>query len=123
VQYHLMTQYTSFVAVDERSITKGGPAETVAVPVENPEGVSYQGVFGNNGRASSSLYARAGDPLINVTAPADAAQVIAILPGGEVKRLRFIERENRWQARFDIPTYAAEGDYAIQVIIVKRDGT
>ena len=44
--YRLMTQYTSFVAVEEKSVTIGGQPRTVAVPVEMPEGVSYEGVFG-----------------------------------------------------------------------------
>jgi hypothetical protein len=123
VQYHLMTAYTRFVAVDEKSITSKEPGETVPVQVETPDGVNYGAVFGNNSMAGGTLYAQAGDPLINVQAPADAAQVIALLPGGEIKRLVYIERENRWQARFDIPTYAPEGEYIITVVIVKRDGT
>jgi Ca-activated chloride channel homolog len=44
--YSLVTQYTSFVAVEERVITEGGKPKTVQVPVEMPDGVSYEGVFG-----------------------------------------------------------------------------
>jgi Ca-activated chloride channel family protein len=40
LDYHIMTQYTSFVAVEEKHVTAGGAARTVAVPVEIPEGVS-----------------------------------------------------------------------------------
>jgi len=43
----LLTQYTSFVAVEKKRVTKNGKLETVAVPVEMPEGVSYEGVFGH----------------------------------------------------------------------------
>lgn len=46
LEFHLMTQYTSFVAVEEMIITEGGKPRTIAVPVEMPEGVSYEGVFG-----------------------------------------------------------------------------
>jgi Ca-activated chloride channel family protein len=46
VEFKLMTQFTSFVAVEEVTITKGGKPTTVAVPVEMPEGVSYEGIFG-----------------------------------------------------------------------------
>ncbi len=46
LQYRLMTQYTSFVAVEETIITEGGQPRRIDVPVEMPEGVSYQGVFG-----------------------------------------------------------------------------
>lgn len=47
IEFRLMTQFTSFVAVEEKRITEGGVAKTVAVPVEMPEGVSYEGVFGD----------------------------------------------------------------------------
>jgi Ca-activated chloride channel homolog len=46
LQYRLMTQFTSFVAVEEMTITEGGQAKTVQVPVEMPDGVSRAGVFG-----------------------------------------------------------------------------
>ncbi len=46
LDYRLMTQYTSFVAVEETVITDGGQPRRVEVPVEMPEGVSYEGVFG-----------------------------------------------------------------------------
>jgi Ca-activated chloride channel family protein len=46
MSYRLLTQFTSFVAVEEKIVTIGGEPKTVAVPVEMPEGVSYEGVFG-----------------------------------------------------------------------------
>jgi len=46
-----MTQFTSFVAVEELTITKGGVPVKVNVPVEMPDGVSYEGVFGEQQRA------------------------------------------------------------------------
>ena len=46
LDYHLMTQFTSFVAVEESVITEGGKPRRVEVPVEMPHGVSYEGVFG-----------------------------------------------------------------------------
>jgi Ca-activated chloride channel family protein len=49
IAYHLLTQYTSFVAVEEKTVTIGGQPRTVAVPVEMPEGVSYEGIFGEGG--------------------------------------------------------------------------
>jgi Ca-activated chloride channel family protein len=41
-----MSQYTSFVAVEERVVNVGGKQRTVDVPVEMPEGVAYEGIFG-----------------------------------------------------------------------------
>ncbi len=48
LQYRLMTQFTSFVAVEEMTITEGGQPKTVQVPVEMPDGVSREGVFGKD---------------------------------------------------------------------------
>jgi Ca-activated chloride channel family protein len=46
LDYRLMTQFTSFVAVEEKTVTEGGQPRRIEVPVEMPEGVSYEGVFG-----------------------------------------------------------------------------
>ena len=46
IEFRLMTQFTSFVAVEEMTITVGGEPTTITVPVEMPDGVSYEGVFG-----------------------------------------------------------------------------
>ncbi len=47
LDYQLMTPFTSFVAVEEMIVRDGGQPRRVEVPVEVPEGVSYEGVFGN----------------------------------------------------------------------------
>jgi Ca-activated chloride channel family protein len=57
LQFRLMTQFTSFVAVEEMTVTEGGQPRTVQVPVEMPEGVSYQGVFGEKDEEKGKLYA------------------------------------------------------------------
>ncbi len=46
LDFALVTQFTSFVAVEEMVITEGGKPKTVQVPVEMTDGVSYDGVFG-----------------------------------------------------------------------------
>ena len=51
IEYGLMTQFTSFVAVEERVVTDGGQPRKIEVPVEMPEGVSREGVFGEDGNA------------------------------------------------------------------------
>jgi len=42
LKYNLLTPFTSFVAVEERIKTAGGKTQTVAVPVELPEGMKRQ---------------------------------------------------------------------------------
>lgn len=44
LEYGIMSQYTSFVAVEQRVINVGGKQMTVHVPVEMAHGVSYEGV-------------------------------------------------------------------------------
>jgi len=46
LDFRLMTQYTSFVAVEEMTITEGGIPRIIEVPVEVPEGVDLRGIFG-----------------------------------------------------------------------------
>lgn len=46
IGFGLMTQFTSFVAVEENQVVKGGELTKIEVPVEMPHGVSYEGVFG-----------------------------------------------------------------------------
>ncbi|HVF10022.1 MAG TPA: hypothetical protein VNA16_04420, partial [Abditibacteriaceae bacterium] len=52
LDYRLMTPFTSFVAVEEMTLTVGGQPTKIAVPVEMPEGVSYEGVFGSGRRGA-----------------------------------------------------------------------
>lgn len=47
LNYRLMTPFTSFVAVDRSRTTEGGTPVTIEVPVEMPDGVSHEGVFGD----------------------------------------------------------------------------
>jgi Ca-activated chloride channel family protein len=55
IEYRLMTQFTSFVAVEETIVTVGGEPKRIEVPVEMPDGVSYEGVFGTRGEAMQAV--------------------------------------------------------------------
>ncbi len=51
LEFRLMTQFTSFVAVEEMIVTEGGQPRRIDVPVEVPEGVNAQDdVDRNDGR-------------------------------------------------------------------------
>jgi len=58
LDFHLMTQFTSFVAVEERVVTSDGQPKIVQIPVEMPEGVTYEGVFGKEEKDSLALKSR-----------------------------------------------------------------
>jgi Ca-activated chloride channel family protein len=60
LDFRLMTPFTSFVAVEEKTITEGGEPVRIQVPVEMPEGVSYEGVFGSENRLDLVAMSRGG---------------------------------------------------------------
>jgi Ca-activated chloride channel family protein len=47
LEYRLMTQFTSFVAVEEMVVTDGGQPRRIEVPVEVPEGMDRGAIFGD----------------------------------------------------------------------------
>lgn len=64
LEHHIMTQYTSFVAVEEKKVTTGGKVKTVPVSVELPEGVNRETTIGDEGEAD---YSTAAPPVSNGT--------------------------------------------------------
>ncbi len=78
LQFRLMTQFTSFVAVEEMVVTDGGEPRTIQVPVEMPEGVSHEGVFGRSDDMKSRAF------MTNMPASAPAKSGVA---GGAVGRI------------------------------------
>ncbi|HKP84961.1 MAG TPA: VIT and VWA domain-containing protein [Blastocatellia bacterium] len=80
LNYRLMTQFTSFVAVEEMTVTDGGQPRKVEVPVEMPEGVSHEGVFGNDKQAALTFTGRIAQQQLSMTANAPSGQVAASSP-------------------------------------------
>jgi len=79
LDYRLMTQFTSFVAVEEMVVTDGGQPRRIDVPVEVPEGVNRSTVFGEgyanapvNGARALALIASPAESVV-VTRSADQA--------------------------------------------------
>lgn len=60
LEYNLVTQFTSFVAVEKKVVNEGGRQRTIEVPVEMPDGVSYEGIFGADGRRDLARVRSAG---------------------------------------------------------------
>ena len=55
LEFRLMTQFTSFVAVEEMIVTDGGQPRRIDVPVEVPEGVNHATLVGRDERPVASL--------------------------------------------------------------------
>lgn len=82
VNYRLVTQFTSFVAVEEMTITVGGEPRTITVPVEMPDGVSYEGVFGGGERVRM---AKAGGQVFYNSASKSAPRRLHRLGRGQLQ--------------------------------------
>jgi Ca-activated chloride channel homolog len=88
IEYRLMTQFTSFVAVEETIVTVGGEPKRIDVPVEMPDGVSYEGVFGTRGEAMQTARMKSsgmGRGFVGVTsAPATMRREMTFADANEV---------------------------------------
>jgi hypothetical protein len=69
LEFRLMTQFTSFVAVEQKVVNENGQVRRVDVPVEMPDGVSYSGVYGQD-RPELAMAKRASMPMVQTLAPA-----------------------------------------------------
>ena len=104
LEHRLLTQFTSFVAVEDRIVNEGGIQRTLTVPVEMPQGVEYEGIFGAEGRydaASGGLRQRAFSKrgavsrLLNASRPALALRAPA--PGVSESAARGFSRDEDTQ--------------------------
>jgi Ca-activated chloride channel family protein len=58
LDHRLMTQFTSFVAVEDKVVTEGGAPKRIQVPVELPEGVQYEPGWAGADKASITVNAQ-----------------------------------------------------------------
>src|SRR6476620_11127425 len=77
IEYRLMTQFTSFVAVEEVVVTDGGQPRRVEVPIEMPEGVNMPGneVVNVTGQSLAITYASRQNSLLPLNGRASAGAI------------------------------------------------
>lgn len=94
VKHRLMSQFTAFVAVDESRVVGDGRPVKVLQPVEMPEGVSYEGVFGEPGTGAvcqvrawglSLQQTRGGGPRVAQVTGGSPAAKAGVPAGASVK--------------------------------------
>jgi Ca-activated chloride channel family protein len=102
--HHIVTPWTSFVAVEEVAHANSEEAAPEARATVSP------------------ARALPGDPEVRVPAPADARAVTLVLPFGESVHARYERELGVWSGRFLIPRDAQEGTYPIEVLITHADG-
>jgi Ca-activated chloride channel family protein len=56
IRYHIVTRFTSLVAVEEVVVNPGGPSSTVAVPTELPAGWKMEKVFGAPATGTADVF-------------------------------------------------------------------
>jgi Ca-activated chloride channel family protein len=97
LQFKLMTQFTSFVAVEEMSVTTGGVPRRIEVPVDMPEGVSYEGVFGSDQRlrVGGNMPAAAGNAISMSAGVGVVGGIAGGMPRGQALFLRASDAESR----------------------------
>lgn len=82
--YRLLSQYTAFVAVSQEvRVNPDGTQQRVDVPVELPQGVSYEGIFTGQDRLSSRLQ---GNVILSAPAPTAMPRSLVAPPGGVNQR-------------------------------------
>ncbi len=133
LKYNLMTNYTSFVAIDEEVVNKDGKQTTVKQPLPLPEGVSDYAV----GHAAPAL-ARSANKLsaVEVLEEEEMEEEIFVVveedpqfPGGMDSLYAFIQRNLRYPEKaFNdkiegtvYVTFSVEKDGSIGAIKILRD--
>ncbi|MCC7542589.1 MAG: VWA domain-containing protein, partial [Deltaproteobacteria bacterium] len=128
LQYHLVTPYTAFVAVErEMAPVDRARVQRESARVALPAGLDYDAIFGRAGRGQttaslSPARLQPGDPEILVHAPEDALRVTATLPWGDEVECAWQPDENAWMGRFLVPRGTPDGTYRVNVRVVGRRG-
>lgn len=112
--YNLLTQYTSFVAIERRVINPTGDLDSLEQPQELPEGMNYE-------TSVSRRYTPPGDPLLTVDAPEDARAVVAVYPWGDTVNMRWDDLRGRWYDRFLVPRDVPDGEISIVIFILDAE--
>jgi Ca-activated chloride channel homolog len=96
LRYGLLTEFTSYYAVENKVVNEGGVMRTVEVPVEMPEGVSHEGVFGE-GRMEAKMMRHAfvggARNSVGLAAPAATAPMPRESVADQARRVRSVDEE------------------------------
>ena len=121
LKYHLLTRYTSFVAVERDLIVNPSPdnLRRALAAVHMPAGVAHEGIFGKpkTGAELGPFSIKPGDPEILVHAPRQSRRVVAVLPWGQRVECGFEEVHDAWLGRFLVPREAEEGLYRVRIFV------
>lgn len=135
LKYNLMTNYTSFIAIDEVVVNKDGKQTTVKQPIPMPEGVSDYAVGHDLSVRVMSKVAAVGGIGYNVVEEVEEEEIFVVVeedpefPGGLDSLHAFIERnlvypqlakDNKIEGRVFV-SFTVETDGSISNVKVLRD--
>lgn len=78
--HRIVTPFTSFVAVEDRVVNADGTSRRVRVPVEMPDGVRYEGIFGAQASDAAQAFGGAAMPRRQMLAAAPEGIAAKIAP-------------------------------------------
>jgi Ca-activated chloride channel family protein len=118
--HHLVTPFTSFLAIDKKVRNPSGKTQKVKQALPLPHGVSNLAV----GRpiSVSRPHMPPGDPILSVLAPDDAFGVTAYFPFGLVKDMKR-DDSGTWKTRFLVPNFVLDGAYDVELLIEGPNGS
>ncbi|HHB93181.1 MAG TPA: VWA domain-containing protein, partial [Thioploca sp.] len=89
LDFKLMTQWTSFVAVEKRIVNIEGKLQTIVQPVELPEGVAYEGIFAEDNLKSLAA------PTVRKARPKKKSDMFFIQPIATLPINKFTKEKTR----------------------------
>jgi len=124
LKFKLITQYTSFVAVErELLVDPKLPLTQMLVPNELPEGVKYEGIFGDAELEVLPSRVKPGDPELRVKAAPTARAVRVRLPFETVTRDAAFDRASgEYVLRFLVPSGFPDGSYDVAIEVQHESG-
>jgi Ca-activated chloride channel family protein len=124
LKFKLITQYTSFVAVErELLVDPKLPLTQMLVPNELPEGVKYEGIFGDAQLQVLPARVKPGDPELRVKAAPTARAVRVRLPFETVSRDAAFDRATgEYVLRFLVPSGFPDGSYDVGIEVQHENG-
>ncbi len=124
LKFKLITQYTSFVAVErELLVDPKLPLTQMLVPNEMPEGVKYEGIFGDAELEVLPSRVKPGDPELRVKAAPTARAVRVRLPFETVTRDATLDRASgEYVLRFLVPSGFPDGSYDVGIEVQHENG-
>jgi Ca-activated chloride channel family protein len=118
LSHHLLTPFTSFVAVDSEVVNRGGAGDTVKQPLPLPEGVSNLAV-GAAAPAKQEARARLGF-LKGSVGPTARAAPEAVAPPPAATAVESVAADRKDRERDDLSAAGGEKKADARVVVVKE---